>query len=193
MVGEIDSIPGFRNRIALLVGEDDPFAWAKKVGIPSSTFDRIWNAGSTPKARHLMRIADACAVSVDWLLTGRTPPGEADGEIAIPGLIPAPSLQIPGATGARLAITIASGDGMEPTIRNGDVLLVDTAIAEFGDDAVYLIARGASFVVKRIQHLLDGTILIKSDNPAYSAETLAPEQSAKLRCLGRVCWIGRAG
>ena len=192
---ESDSIPGFRDRIALLVGEDEPFTWAKKVGIPSSTFDRIWNSGSTPKARHLIRIADACAVSIDWLLTGRASQGDIEAETSMtPGLVPAPALQVlAGTSGARLAMTVASGDGMEPTIRDGDVLVVDIAATTFGDDAIYLIANGASFVVKRIQHLLNGAILIRADNPAYASETLRSEEAAKLRCIGRVRWIGRAG
>lgn len=192
---EHDSIPGFRDRIALLVGKDEPFTWAKKVGIPSSTFDRIWNAGSTPKARHLIRIADACAVSLDWLLTGRTQHGEATSETTpVPGLFPAPSLQdLPGMSGARLAMTVASGDGMEPTIRDGDILVVDIATTSLHDDAIYLIANGAAFVVRRVQHLLNGAVLIKADNPAYASETLLPEEAATLRCIGRVRWIGRAG
>ncbi len=195
MVTESDSIPGFRDRIALLVGKDDPFTWAKKIGIPSSTFDRIWNSGSTPKARHLIRIADTCAVSIDWLLTGQAPHGDGDAEaLSLPGLFPANSLQaLPGASGARLAMTVASGDGMEPTIRDGDILFVDISVTAFLDDAIYLIASGTSFVVKRVQHLLNGTILIKADNPAYASETLLPEKAANLRCIGRVRWIGRAG
>lgn len=192
---ESDSIPGFRDRVALLVGEDEPFTWAKKIGIPSSTFDRIWNSGSTPKARHLIRIADACAVSIDWLLTGHAPPANAEVEAAtMPGLFPVPSLQVlPGTSGARLAMTVASGDGMEPTIRDGDILVVDISVATFLDDAIYLIAKGASFIVRRVQHLLNGAILIKADNPAYASETLLPEEAANLRCVGRVRWIGRAG
>ncbi len=61
---------GFRSRLARLVGGDEPFVWAKQVGIPSSTFDRIWNGGSVPKAETLLRIARHCGVSIDWLLTG---------------------------------------------------------------------------------------------------------------------------
>lgn len=193
VVTESDSIPGFRDRIALLVGKDDPFTWAKKVGIPSSTFDRIWNSGSTPKARHLIRIADTCAVSIDWLLTGQAPHGDAEA-LSLPGLFPMPSLQaLPDASGARMAMTVASGDGMEPTIRDGDILFVDISVTAFVDDAIYLIANGASFVVKRVQHLLNGTVLIKADNPAYASETLPSETAASLRCIGRVRWIGRAG
>lgn len=189
MAAETETIPGFRNRIALLVGNDDPFAWAKKVGIPSSTFDRIWNSGTTPKAPHLIRIAEACGVSIDWLLTGKTE--KASGS-ATPSLVPAPAWEVPGMKTADLAVAVASGDSMEPTIRDGDILLVDTGTTTIDGDAIYLLAGGASFLVKRVQHLLDGSVLVTSDNPAYAPETLAAADIAKLRCIGRVRWIGRA-
>lgn len=61
---------GFRSRLAALIGADEPFSWARRVGIPSATFDRIWNGGSIPKAETLLRISRFSAVTVDWLLTG---------------------------------------------------------------------------------------------------------------------------
>lgn len=61
----------FRDRLALLVGTEEPFRWAKRMGIPSGTFARIWTAGSIPKHEHLSRIAENCDVSLDWLLLGK--------------------------------------------------------------------------------------------------------------------------
>ena len=60
----------FHNRLALLVGTEEPFRWAKRMGIPSATFARIWNNYDIPKHDHLCRIAQRCAVSLDWLLMG---------------------------------------------------------------------------------------------------------------------------
>lgn len=62
--------PGFRDRLAALIGQEEPFLWARRAGIPSSTFDRVWNNGQVPKAESLLRIARFAGVSVDWLLTG---------------------------------------------------------------------------------------------------------------------------
>lgn len=58
----------FKDRLKLLIGDKKPYIWAKEVGIPSATFDRIWREGSIPKAEHLLRIAKKSNVSVDWLL-----------------------------------------------------------------------------------------------------------------------------
>lgn len=71
-------IKGFRDRIVSLIDKDKPFEWAKKVGIPSSTFDRMWNGGIVPKAGMLLKISRHCGKSVDWLLTGE---GEVFGSV----------------------------------------------------------------------------------------------------------------
>jgi hypothetical protein len=62
---------GFRRRLAELVGVEEPYAWAKRVGIPSGTFARVWGEGTVPKLPHLRRIASATGVNLDWLLLGR--------------------------------------------------------------------------------------------------------------------------
>lgn len=65
----------FHQRLALLIGTEEPFRWAKRMGIPSATFARIWNNYDIPKHDHLCRIAQRCNVSLDWLLLGY---GESD-------------------------------------------------------------------------------------------------------------------
>lgn len=64
---------GFHFRINEIVQASgkDPFAWAKSVGIPSATFNRIWNKQAVPRAEHLLKISEYCEVSLDWLLTGK--------------------------------------------------------------------------------------------------------------------------
>lgn len=78
-MSEMDPIE-FRERIATLIANEQPFAWAKRVGVPSATFDRMWNGNSIPRAEHLLQIARAHAVTVDWLLTGEGElrPGDAE-------------------------------------------------------------------------------------------------------------------
>lgn len=62
--------PGFRSRLERLIGEESPFGWAAKAGIPKATFSRIWNEGAPPKADHLRAIAGYSGVNLNWLLTG---------------------------------------------------------------------------------------------------------------------------
>ena len=60
----------FHQRLALLIGTEEPFRWAKRMGIPAATFARIWNNRDIPKHEHLCRIAQRCNISLDWLLMG---------------------------------------------------------------------------------------------------------------------------
>lgn len=63
-------LQGFKERLSLLIGAEQPFAWASRIGIPGATFNRMWNDGTAPKADHLATISKATGCSIDWLLTG---------------------------------------------------------------------------------------------------------------------------
>jgi len=65
--------PAFRERLAIVIGNQAPFAWAARVGISKGAFARIWNRGTVPSAAHLRRIHEATGYSIDWLLTGSGP------------------------------------------------------------------------------------------------------------------------
>ena len=69
----MNSDTGLKDRLKILIAHEKPFAWAKRVGIPSPTFSRIWNEGGGLKSSHLNRIAIVTGCSVDWLLTGKGP------------------------------------------------------------------------------------------------------------------------
>jgi len=61
---------GFKDRLAERIGDQEPFKWARQAGVPTSTFDRIWNHGQIPRAETAAKIAAALGVSLDWLLSG---------------------------------------------------------------------------------------------------------------------------
>lgn len=54
-----------------LIGREKPFAWAKRIGIPGPTFDRVWNHGGQLKSNYLALISEKTGVSINWLLTGQ--------------------------------------------------------------------------------------------------------------------------
>lgn len=66
---------GFRDRLAERIGDEEPFRWARRVGVPTTTFGRVWNDGKIPKTATAAKMAAALGVSLDWLLTGA---GDAD-------------------------------------------------------------------------------------------------------------------
>ena len=90
-----------------------------------------------------------------------------------------------------LVLISAIGDSMEPTLRAGDLLLVDRSSEGVTQDAIYAFATNGDLRVKRMQLKIDGSIVTKSDNLQYEAETLLVDQVGSLRIIGRVVWSGR--
>ena len=89
-----------------------------------------------------------------------------------------------------LCVVEASGHSMEPTIRDGDVLLINMADKEFQSGKVYaLLFPGEGLRIKRVHRLADGRIRISSDNPdkaQFPDEYYSPEEPTHLNIVGRV-------
>jgi len=96
-----------------------------------------------------------------------------------------------GANPNNLVLISAIGDSMEPTLRAGDLLLIDRSDAGVKQDAIYAFATNGELRVKRMQLKIDGRVVVKSDNPQYDSEILTSEMAASLRIVGRVVWSGR--
>ena len=80
---------------------------------------------------------------------------------------------------------------MEPTIRSGDLLLVDRKKSQVKGDGIYLINLADGLMVKRVEWLLGGSVVIRGDNTLVSREqTLSSTDLENLHILGRVVWIG---
>jgi len=83
------------------------------------------------------------------------------------------------------------GDSMEPTFRSGDLLLVDRNKARMKGDGIYLINFDDGLIVKRLEWMMDGTVVIRGDNTSVSREQkLTVIEMEKLNLLGRVVWVG---
>lgn len=90
-----------------------------------------------------------------------------------------------------LVLISAVGDSMEPTLRAHDLLLIDRSVLSVKQDSIYAFAVDGELRVKRIQRLFDGSLIIKSDNPEYTTESLTPQQAETINIIGRVVWSGR--
>lgn len=86
-----------------------------------------------------------------------------------------------------LAVVFAPDDSMAKRIRQGDMLLIDTADTTIADDAVYALGRD-KLRVKRLFIRYDGQIIIRSDNQEFPEE-VAPVEA--LHIVGRV--VGLTG
>lgn len=90
-----------------------------------------------------------------------------------------------------LALINVTGDSMEPTLSEGDLILIDMSHRGVKDNAVYVLQLNGSLLVKRIQHKLDGSVMVKSDNAIYEPERVDAEMVDSLNVIGRVVWCGR--
>lgn len=96
-----------------------------------------------------------------------------------------------GCTEKDLALITVKGGSMEPTLSQNDLILIDMSKNLISDNAVYVLQYDGSLWVKRIQRKINGSVIIKSDNPEYEIEELDEEQARSLKVLGMVVWYGR--
>ena len=85
----------------------------------------------------------------------------------------------------------AKGDSMEPTIRDGDILLIDGSVNHVADHGIYIVIVSGMVLVKRIQISSDQSIVLKSDNGMYNDESFDASRKHELEIAGRVMWFGR--
>ena len=79
----------------------------------------------------------------------------------------------------------ATGDSMEPTLYEGDLIILDRSQTEPVAKEMFVVRDGDGLVIKRLKRVGRGWRLV-SDNPAYSARKVGKED----RIIGRVAWTG---
>lgn len=89
-----------------------------------------------------------------------------------------------------LSMISARGDSMEPTIRDGDMLMVDRNVSRLVGDGIYLVERDNDLYCKRLQKRFEGGVTIMSDNEKYKPQQLTAQAATELNVVGRVIWVG---
>jgi hypothetical protein len=87
---------------------------------------------------------------------------------------------------AHLSVIEVTGDSMEPSLRDGDEILVDRS-ARAWRDGIHVVRIDDVLLVKRLEQGPAGTIRVISDNPAYPTTERA---RADVVIIGRVAWKG---
>lgn len=85
---------------------------------------------------------------------------------------------------AQLSAIRIEGDSMEPTLRDGDEILVDRTPRPWRD-GIHVVRAGDALLVKRLETGRPGSVALISDNPAYRAIELPP---GEVEVIGRVVW-----
>lgn len=81
------------------------------------------------------------------------------------------------------------GDSMEPTLKDGDTVLVDEADKEIRSGLLYGVGVGEELHIKRVFMKPDGAIILKSDNPDHPTWEIPKDE--RPRIIGRARWVGR--
>ena len=85
----------------------------------------------------------------------------------------------------------ARGDSMEPTIRDGDLMLVDRGYGEVVNGKIYVLVSDGMVLVKRVHVVALGGLMLISDNDRYPTQTVIRADVESLRIEARVVWYGR--
>ncbi|WP_254701359.1 S24 family peptidase [Neorhizobium galegae] len=206
----------FADRLKVLIGEQPANRFAREVKIGESLL-RKYLAGAVPGIDKVAQIAQMTGTSVEWLVTGNRrsdgPSTEADLSLiqrldvdASAGLgalvedernldfvaFQTRWLRRKGINPSAVRILNIRGDSMEPTLRDGDIALVDTSIEDIIDNAIYVLLVGNRLLIKRIHILISGALRLISDNPVYPHEDIPANEAEFVRVSGRVVWYGRS-
>lgn len=207
------------DRIREILGEESMRSFALRAGVKPSTLQGVVHGGN-PTADTLVAIANAARVSIDWLLLGRgprDPSAKAPSNTDYVG-IPRYDVQLSAGGGAfteraelldyipftarflrrklgrsrvdGLVMVEAAGDSMEPTISDGDLVMVDTSIRSVGD-GLYALVYDDALLVKRLQMHFDALEIVSDNSEVYRTVTLPKVRLPEIQIVGRVRWIAR--
>lgn len=189
------SVPSLEKAIAIAEGANVDFSWLclgkgtppSGIVINTSNSNRSSSVHSEPANDDEFTLIDSYAIHAS-AGHGATVEHELQTE---PMSFRTDWLRKEGFPAERLAIIRAKGDSMEPTISDNDVILILLTNGDAPRDGLYVIRLEGGLFVKRLQFEPLGSVLIKSDNPAYSSTKIAKEDRSQLHVIGRVVWAGK--
>lgn len=225
-------------RLREVIGDELPYAWAKRIGLGKSTLAGILQNKACPRTSTLIKIALNTNISINWLLTGKGSRYVFDAQNSYLGnqetmvrdqetpyivspqslvYVPRFNITLKGKEGEsfhsgqvvdylvfksdwvtgtmgldkdQIALVTIIGDSMEPTLKEGDLVLLDQREQTVNNDGIYVMRIGDALVAKRLQRGFDGSVTIKNDKETYKDDKITQEQAEHLCIFGRVVWTG---
>ena len=183
---------------------------SRTIGVASSVIYSWKLRDSIPRADIACKTAEVLNTTVEYLITGNTPsPNSTSKKFLVPilnqelsaghgdllpeediveGLLSLP-LWLRKKYGNNLGALYVHGDSMQPTLNDGDMVVCDS-LGWDNSDGIFAIRLNGNGYVKRIQ-VVNGRVLIKSDNPNYETIT-EPLDSSAISIIGKVRMIIKA-
>ncbi|MEX1080939.1 MAG: S24 family peptidase [Halofilum sp. (in: g-proteobacteria)] len=211
---------GFAERLRVAISNAGTIQkLAERAEVAPRTISGYLVGKGDPSRVRLVALAHAGQVSVEWLATGRgvldshdsnandtlrsfaiipqlDPDAVSDelGEEIVragPIAIRRDWLEARGLCGQDMRLITAHGDSMQPTISDGDLVLIDTSVRELRNDGLYAIKAYGRARFRRLQQDIRGGVWVISDAPHYEDEHLGPAEADELRIVGRATRISR--
>ena len=88
-----------------------------------------------------------------------------------------------------LKIIAVKGDSMEPTLKDDDVVMLDTTKTSLDYDGLFVLRWGDALHVKRVGRASNGSVRIISDNRDIYPPIEMPR--AEIAVVGKVIWMGK--
>jgi phage repressor protein C with HTH and peptisase S24 domain len=209
---------GIQDRLIELMGDSSKASFSKRCGFSVGALNN-YLSGSMPSADKAMRIAEVCGVRLEWLIHGEGPKHPEPPAAVSYGEVPRYDLALAAGHGSfvdraelldhipftqaflrrklgrgsvdGLVMLDARGDSMEPTIGDGDLVMVDTNDTQLRDGLMAYVLDDVAFI-KRISPLMEGGVEIISDNrDVYKPQRLSRDRLHDIQVIGRVRWVGK--
>ena len=198
-----------------------PGAVADQAGVGHSfVHDILLGRSLNPTTEKLGRVAAVLKISVEHLLNGTLPASDPEAQLPDKSFTSVPFVNITASMGggaiiedesnvgtwlfpddwlreefvgspATLRLIRVGGDSMEPTLRNGDIVMLDVSKTSPAHGGIFVLDDGMGLVAKRLDRVL-GTapplVRIISDNPQYPGYERRLDE---VRIIGKVVWFAR--
>ena len=96
-----------------------------------------------------------------------------------------------GVSSENLLFVNISGDSMEPTLLDGDQVLVDMTQQKVHSEGLFLLQTDTGLMAKRLKINVQNTLQVTSDNPQYPNWEIRLEEQEFNPVSGKVVWSAR--
>lgn len=202
---------------AIIHSGRQPRDLAKEIGISVARISQLKSESGGIKAEHLFAFSRATGFSPQWLAEGV---GDPKGSPTDPDYAVIPQYTAKGSAGngflnyhvevnggqvfrrdwlarmglkeQNLRVIYTQGSSMEPTLSDGNVILIDSSQIYPTNRRIYAIHRpDGELIIKRLVQTMTNGWIIKSDNDdkrQYPDEIASDSEIGHLRIAGRVVW-----
>jgi len=204
---EQSKVNSFSERLKILMENYSFKDFADKTGLKRATLNNYANNLTSPTLEKLAMIADATDTSIEWLVSGELPDEtmltvyqyDFKASAGFGSLVvsenPVAQFKISldwltrqGIRENNLCVVEVQGDSMEPTLEEGDLMLVAMSNDKSSfKDGINVIRINGEMYVKRLQKdFVSDAIEVKSDNKEYETKVIAPDFNGDFEIIGRL-------